>query len=166
MRFRCVAGGNNKWRNVFQANRTNSGYGVGAHLAKLVYQGKSSQYRVVSHANMACQTRAIGEYGVVAHLAIVGNMGIGHDKIIVTDNRSRSALRRAPAYGAILPDNIPIPNNEAMITPIETQMLWRITDRRKLKDFIVAPNLGVGLDDHVRTNPGIISNGNTLVDAF
>jgi hypothetical protein len=56
---------------------------MGAHAAKLVYAGESSQHNPITYFNMTTQLGTIGYRGVMSQAAIMGNMDIGHDPVVI-----------------------------------------------------------------------------------
>ena len=52
---------------------------------ELMNHGKAPQNDPVTHVHMPGQLSAVGKDGVVAHLAIMGQMHISHDPVVVAD---------------------------------------------------------------------------------
>ena len=54
----------------------------------LMYYGKAAQNNKIIHVHMASQLRIVGKNGVVANGAVMGQMHIGHDPVVVTNSRN------------------------------------------------------------------------------
>ena len=53
-----------------------------ADPAELVDAGEGADGRVVRHLDVAGEGGAVGEDGVAAHPAVVGDVGIGHEEVV------------------------------------------------------------------------------------
>src|SRR5450759_1312539 len=102
--------------------------------------------------HMTAQSRSIRHDGVTTNLAVVGNMHVGHDPIVVTYARDTGILHRAGIEGAEFA-------NSVVITYLQTRRLTCIflvlgnsSYRIKLKDTVVFTDKGVPLDYHVRAD--------------
>jgi hypothetical protein len=56
---------------------------VRADAHELVHAGQTTQDHPVPHMHMAGQLHVVGQDGVVADLAIVGHVHVGHDPVVV-----------------------------------------------------------------------------------
>src|SRR5690606_29093325 len=63
-------------------------------MHELVDSRHAAQYRPVADMNMTGKLHAVGENGVRAHLAVMRNMHVGHDPVVVAHARHTDVLRR------------------------------------------------------------------------
>ena len=80
-----VAHGHGVGRDVPMHRRTPTHKGVAADMAKLVDGGEAPENGVVLQDNVTAQGRGVGHDDAVAHLAVVGHVGIGHEQVAVAD---------------------------------------------------------------------------------
>ena len=66
-------------------------------------------------------------------------MGIGHQYIIITDNRPAITIHRAPVDGDIFPNLVIIADDQLCGFPLVMHILRRGTDRGKGADMIASP---------------------------
>src|SRR5438093_11905494 len=86
------------------------------------------------------------------------NMDIGHDPVVAADTGHAGILRGTDMEGGKLADRIPIDNLQPGRLARIFFILRRGTDRRKLKEMIVAPDRGVALDHDMWAHGGAGAN--------
>ncbi len=64
-----------------------------AYLAELMHPGKSAQDCVILYYNVPRELGVVGENGVIADLAIVRQMHVGHNPVMVAQPRNTDILR-------------------------------------------------------------------------
>src|SRR5450631_3929733 len=103
--------------------------------------------------HMTAQSRSIRHDGVTTDLAVVGNMHVRHDPIVVTYARDTGILHRAGIEGAEFAYGV-------VIAYLKTRRLARIflvlgnsSHRIKLEDTVVLADAGVPFDYHMRPYP-------------
>src|SRR5437868_12562347 len=79
---------------------------------------------------------------MVADLAIVRDMHVGHDPIVVADRCHATILRRTRIDRAELANSVSVPDFEPRRLAGVFFVLWVAADRGELKDAIVAPDAG------------------------
>ena len=125
-------------------------------MTKLMHPGKSAKDGIIIDLHMAGERRIIGKYGMAAHNAIMGNVDIGHDPVIIPQNRFATTMIRSPVDGAILTNDIPVAYFQYVIFVIlEFFVLWIIPNRTELEYPVRLADSGRSLDDYLGTYPGI-----------
>jgi hypothetical protein len=103
---------------------------------------------------MTRKGRGICKNSMITYLAIVGNMDIGHDPIIVSKTSEPSPLDSTAIDSAILANGVTVANMKLCWFAPVFLILRIITNRGKLKDMIIASNPSRPSDDGMRTDPG------------
>ena len=104
---------------------------------------------------------------MIPDVAIMRHMGIGHKQVIITYDRTPSAMHRAPIDSAIFANDVPVthfhPGGFAGIFSV----LRHVAQRRELENMIVLANArgpldhdmgldpGARIDVHIRCNDGV-----------
>jgi hypothetical protein len=110
--------------------------------------------------HMSGQLGTVGKNGVVANLAIVCQMNIGHDPIVIAHLRHTLIARRANVEGAKLSNGVAIANDQlARLTGVFL-VLGHRAQRIELKDFVVFANGGVSLNDAMAGHRGASIDAN------
>src|SRR5690606_37768208 len=123
---------------------------VGPDLEELVDASVSAQQRPVTHFHVARDADVVGKYRMVADHAVVGNMDVRHQQVVVTDARVSAAKASAPVQGAASADDIVRTDLQPGFLAFELLVGRVLTDGGKLVDPVVAANAGIGLDHHMR----------------
>ena len=71
----------------------NRRHGMSANTHKLMRHGEATQDHPVIHDHMAGQLGVVGENRVIAHNAVVRQMHVRHDPVVVTDRRHGTIAR-------------------------------------------------------------------------
>ena len=103
---------------------------------------------------MPGQGGAVGENGIVAHHAVVGDMHIGHDPVVITDVGNALVLHRATTDGAVLADHIAIADLQASILALEFLVLGITADGGEGIDLVVPADAGWTFDHRMGTDTG------------
>ena len=77
-----------------------------ANTAKLVHAGKATKDRPISDMNVARECRVVRHDRVAADDAIVRDMHVSHDPVVITDDRFTLILHGAAADRAKLANRI------------------------------------------------------------
>jgi hypothetical protein len=86
--------------------------------------------------NMTSNLRVARKNSVVANLAIVCNMHICHDPIVITQPRNAIVLRRTSVNGGELSNGIAITDLQAGWFTALFHVLWRATNGSKMGNGI------------------------------
>src|SRR5690606_34068248 len=87
-------------------------HGVRAYARKLMYGGQSTQNRPVADMNVAGKLHTVGNDGMVAYLAIVGDVRISHDPVVIAQAGNTYILRRACIDGDVFPYGVTVADLE------------------------------------------------------
>jgi hypothetical protein len=82
-----------------------------ANPDKLVHHRKTTKNGPIANVNMASQLRVICKYRVICDLAVVGQMHIGHDPVVIADPRNPNVARRSDIEGTKLANSIAVSNH-------------------------------------------------------
>src|SRR3954471_24334037 len=85
VRLRHVAGRGDIVRQILRQVRSHAGEGVSADMDELVHERRRTEDRPVAYGYVPGELTGVREYGVVANLAIVREVHVGHDPIVVAD---------------------------------------------------------------------------------
>ena len=111
---------------------------------------------------MSGQRSIIGKYAVAADNAVVGNMHIGHNEVVVADNRFARS-RGTAVYRAAFADDIVVANLDSGVLAVELQILRDGGYDGTWKDLAVLTDTGSWKDCHIRTNPRVVADDDILI---
>lgn len=145
---------------VFKHHGGGRGKTITSHAAKLMNPGEATEGDKILHRDVTRQSRIICEYVIIANEAIVGNVHVCHDPIIITEARYSSAPFRAPVDGAVFPNHVTVTHFQyGMIAFIEFFVLRNFPHRSELVNFVITPDIGGPLNDSVRPYPATVTDG-------
>ena len=101
-----------KRRQIGKQQRTHGRHAVRADADKLVHDRKAAQYHPIADMHMAGQLGVVGKYGVIADLAVVRQVHIGHDPVVVTDTGDAYITWRPDIEGAKLADGVALADDQ------------------------------------------------------
>ena len=104
---------------------------MGSHVAELVGAGKTGKNHPVPDGHMPGQRRIVREDTVIANSAIMGDVNIGHDPVVVADRGYALILRRPTADRTELPNRVAIADLQAGGLTLVLLILRIITNRTK-----------------------------------
>src|SRR5258708_15558396 len=97
-----------------------SGYaadkGVSPNPAELLNGGKPTHIDAITHRDMTAERNAIGECHVIADVAIMGNMAVGHEITTVAHLCEPTALHRTAIHRDVLANDIVFAEYTPMLT--------------------------------------------------
>ena len=95
---------------------------------------------------------------MVANDAIVGNVSVDHQKVVVSNFGDTASLDRAAMDRDTLPDSVAIAYfHDGWFSGV-LQILVVFSDRGERVDCVVSTNAGVPTDDNVRLKDGALAN--------
>src|SRR3546814_18852920 len=83
-------------------------HGVRADAYELMHGGQAAQYGPVADMDMSRQLHAVGDDGMATYLAIVRDMHIGHDPVVVFQAGHAHVLRGTGVAGDVFAHHIAI----------------------------------------------------------
>ena len=99
---------------------------------------------------------------MIPNLTVVGDMGVGHDKILISKNGFSAPFYRPSMEGDKLPNDIMIPDlQEGGLSPVSSG-LGRFPDGGELIDLTSLSNLSPLSDDDMGTNLRPLADGDSL----
>jgi hypothetical protein len=107
---------------------------------------------------------AVAEDGVVADGAVVRDVGVGHQQVVVADAGHAAAARRAAMDGHELADHVAVADHHPRRLAAELQVLRHQADRGHREDFVVVADLGDAVDDARRADPAVTADADVLAD--
>jgi hypothetical protein len=164
LRARRLTGYHRVGRNVTADPGVHAKKGMRANPAKLMGAGKSCTYHPVTHMNMTGERRVIRHDGFVANYAVMRDMTVGHDQVVVAQNRLAGVLYRSTADRTKLANRVPITDCETCRLVGVLLVLWIITDGGKLIDMIIFAYFRRAVDDDVTVNPRTAANFDMIAD--
>src|SRR4030042_1503241 len=162
VKLRPVSSGHRIGRNVLAHAGYPTDHRMSTNPAELMDRNQSANNRMIFDENVSSQGCHIGHDHIIPNLTVVGDMGVGHDKILISKNGFSAPFDRSSMEGDILPYDIMIPNlQEGGLSPV-SKGLGRFSDGAKLIDLTFLSNLSPLPDDHMGSDPRPLTNGNTL----
>ena len=163
---RCsrLARGHDVRRNILEYHAGNTRHDVGANFAELVHAGKPTQDGIVTHRHMSRQGSVIGENRMVAHLAVMGEMDIGHDPVVVADTRHARILRSAQIESAEFAYGIAVANFQPGRLSRIFLVLRNFSQGVELENMIIAADKGMPVNNRMRAHRGAVADDHVLAD--
>ena len=163
-RFGAVACGHEIRRHVFVYARGKGGHGVIADATELEHQRVAAQHDIIADFHMPRQAGIIGENGVAAHHAVVREMAVGHNPVVVTDARFANAGYRAGVERGEFADGIAVADNQPRGFAAVFFVLRLRTQTGKLENAVVFADLGMPFNHGVRADFGVRANLDVFAD--
>ena len=116
-----------------------------ANLHKLVNHREATQNRPIAHMHMASQLGVIGKNGVVTHHAIVRQVHIGHQPVVVADAGHASVPGGTDVEGAELAHGVAVADHQLTGLTGIFFVLRNRAERVELEDAVVPADRGVPL---------------------
>ncbi len=89
------------------------GHGVIADIAKLKHQRVAAQHHIIADVDMAGQGSVVGKNSVAAHHAVVRQMHISHNPVVIADAGFAQAGNGAGVEGGEFADGVAVADNQA-----------------------------------------------------
>jgi hypothetical protein len=107
-----------------------------AHPDELVDAAHAAQDGPVADVRVAREGSIVGEHGLVADAAIMGDVRIGHEPVVVADARHAFVLHRTSMDRAELADRVAVADLGARGLARVFLVLVRLADRREMEDAV------------------------------
>ena len=157
-RRRMTAGDHDIGRDIFGDGAAHPAKAVCAEDAKLMHQGKSPQNGVITDTHMTGQGGAVGEDGLVSYQAIVGDVHVGHDPVVVADPGYAASLRGAAVEGAVFADDVAVTDLQCAVFARIFFILRRLAEGGELEYLVVPADARGAVYNDVRSYPGAIAD--------
>jgi hypothetical protein len=95
---------------------------------------------------------------MITQFAVMGDMGISHQQIVVADKRHADIGAGGAMDGNEFPDYVEVTNDNAGFFPAEFQILRRSADRAKLKNTATFTDMSIVVYYGMRTDYCIFAN--------
>jgi hypothetical protein len=125
---------------------------VRADPAELMHRREAAKYRIVSNVHMAGQLGVVREYGVIADLAVVREMHVGHDPVVVADPRHARVLGCAAIKGAKFAYRVVVADFEPRRLAVVFFVLRHLSQRHELVNAVIGADPGMPGYDRVRAD--------------
>ena len=107
---------------------------------------------IIIDANMPPQGGGIGQDDVVADDAVVGDVGIGHEQIVVADAGNAASPLGAAIDGNTLAKDIVVADHQPSFLPAVAQVLWRVAKGGERKNLVALANGRPAIDHRMRSD--------------
>ena len=163
-RFGAVAGGHEIWRHIFVYARGKGGHGVIADAAELEHQRVAAQHDIIADFHMPRQAGIVGKNGVAADYAVVREMAVSHNPVIVADARFADAGYRAGVERSKFADGVAVADNQPRGFAAVFFVLRLCAQTGKLENAVVFADLGMPFNHGVRADFGVRANLDVFAD--
>ena len=123
-----------------------------ADAAELVDQGEAAQDDLILNDHVTRQRGCVGENGVISHHAIVGDVDIGHQPVVIADPGLAGTINGAAIEGAVFADGVVITDHKGTALAVELLVLGVGSQGREGMDLVVFADMGRPFDHHVGSN--------------
>src|SRR5690606_19517977 len=145
-------------RYIFANRRSHAAEAVGADTAILMHQSEAAQNRPIADAHMSRQRGVIDQNAMIANNAVVTNMHIGHQQIVVTYSGFAAILHSAAMNGDAFTNNVVIAHYQARWLTLVLEIRRVFAQRRKLVNAVMRTNARWPFDNHMGGNHSALTN--------
>ena len=96
---------------------------VGTDMAELVHCGKAADDRKVVHAYMPAESGSVGHDDVIAELAVMGDVRVGHAQVAAADTGNAASAFRAPVERGEFTDTVIVAELQPRHFALELEIL-------------------------------------------
>lgn len=136
-----VAVGNHEGRHVLNDFRASAEDGVLADAAKLVDPAQATDDRIVLDDDMSGQGAIVGKNDMIPDRAIVGDMGVGEEVIVISDDGLTSGTGTA-IDGAEFAEAVVVADFEVGRLGFVFEILRPLSNRTEREEMVVVPDAG------------------------
>ena len=126
--------------------------------------GKAGKDYPVANSDMARECRVVSENTMIADLAIVRDMDVGHDPVVIAHSRDTPVLHGAATDRAVFENRIVVADLESCRLVVVLFVLGITTDRIERVEVIVAADARRPIDHDVAVYPGTRTDLHVVVD--
>src|SRR6266446_4235615 len=146
-----------EWQHIPRYGCAPADEGMRSYPHEVVYGAQCSNVSPVFHGYMPAQRRRVCHDDVTPNLAIMRNVGIGHDQVVVADLGASPALDRAAVDGDKLADYVMVADLQACRFACVGDVLRRQANRSEREKDVVRANFRGSLDSDVRNQAAALA---------
>src|SRR5215469_10211270 len=137
-------------RHVARHNRPARQERVRANLAILVHGRQAAENDPVADLDVSAERGTVGKYRVASHGAVVRDVRVGHEEIVIADASDALVVSGAAVDRAALAKHVAVADLEPGRLAAILLVLRRIAQRGELMNPVTRPDRGRAVDDDVR----------------
>src|SRR6266478_84228 len=137
-------------QHVPRNGRTSADNGMRADTHEMVHRTKRADAGPVFNGNVPAERGGVGHDDMASNLAIMSDVSVGHDQVMVADLREPAAFYRAAIDGNELANLVVIADFQARRFARVRDVLRRQADRREREESIVDADLRRSFHGDVR----------------
>src|SRR4030042_119440 len=164
MQGRPVSGSDDIGRDILHNGRFPSDKCIVSDPHKLMYRHQASDRSIITDSNMPGQRGGISEHDLPSGLAVVSDMGIGHEVIFFSDFGHPAAESGPPMDGYEFPDDAFTPDFDVGFLPLKFDRLRDGADGGKLKNRAIRTDGHIRINDHMTFNPASRTDDHVFPD--
>ena len=153
-----------EWKHILGDHGVGADVGVAADAAELLHGRKGADGGVIVHDDVAGESRAIDENCVAADLAVVADVGVGHDQIVIAHAGDAAALHGAAADGAKFAKGVAVTDFERDALARIGEVLRIATDDGKGIQAIIFSEARGAFDDGVMIEDAAVAEFDFVAD--
>src|SRR5690606_9677667 len=139
-------------------------HGVRADAHELMDGRQTAQDGPIAYVDMARELDAVGDDGMAADLAVMRNMHIGHDPVVVAQASHAHVLRRPPIDGDVIAYGVAVADLEPGGFVAVFLVLGNAADGAETIEIVVCTYRGVAVDDTMRAHGGARPDHDVITD--
>src|SRR5690606_1807973 len=147
-----ISGADDVRRNVLSNGACAANHAMSADADKLMDCGRSANYGPIADMYMSGQLYAIGDDSLVSYLAIMGNMDISHNPVIVADSGDADVLSGAGVNGDVFAHHVSVTDFQTCGFALVLFVLRHTANGTEAVEVVVFANSGVPVDYAVRAH--------------
>ena len=149
-------------QDILRDNAVAADITVRPNAAELVHAGKSADCRVVLNGDMAGECRSIRQDDVIAKMAIVSNMHIHHQEVVISYYRLPPTALRSTVDVHVLAKDVVRTDRQEGVFALELEILRLESDGAEWKETVVLADGRRTFDDDVGVQPAATSDRHAI----
>ena len=125
---------------------------------------KAPDVRVVLDDHVAGERGAVAEDRLVADMAVVRHVRVGHEQVVIADARQPAAAGRAAMNRRELADDVAVADHQARPLAAELEILRNQPDRGHREDLVGVADLGPAVDHRRRADAAVAADRDVGAD--
>src|SRR5262245_16138141 len=135
-----------------------------ADAAELMHAHVGAERGLIAYCDVPGERRAVGEHVAGSDYAIVRDVGLGHEQVVVADRGQRAAARGAAVHRHAFADDVTPSDHQTSLFASEFQVLRRLAHRGEGVDSRPLADLARAFDDDVPGYLNVVVNGDMIAD--